>query len=225
MGRVGSNTVAKILHNAGIKHLHAHWLSGEFPDAEFPTTKLKIINLIKSNKSPPLKVIVPIREPLARNLSAFTFSLIKYGISGRGSTSKKLKELFLNKYNIYYPDLWFEKELMDIFDFDPFLSSFNYKRGYKIYKSGKHKFLIYRLEDIKKALRPALRKFLGIKKFEITHESNLGTKKYIGDSYTDLKNETFPKEFLDKIYNLKYVNHFYTNDEIRIFKEKWMNGN
>jgi len=221
MGRVGSNSINRALYNSGVETLHAHWLSGEVPEIEFPTSKPKVLRIIKSGEVPPLKIITPIREPMARNLSAFMFSSIRYGVSGRTETAEELQALFLEKYNIHYPDLWFEKELMTTFDFNPFEKKFNHKRGYSIYKVGKHRLLILRLEDANRVLPTALRKLLGIWNIQMVHERSLKDAKYIGEKYSQLKNLEYPTEFLDRVYNLKYVKHFYTEEEIESFRQYW----
>jgi hypothetical protein len=221
MGRVGSNSINRALYDNGVNTLHAHWLSGEFPEAEFATTKEKIVRLLQKDEAPPLKIIVPIREPMARNLSAFVFNSIKYGISGRQETPEELQSLFIERYNIHFPDLWFERELMKNLSFDPFKKKFNYRKGYKFYRAGKHKLVILRLENAERAFPKIAKKFLGIRGASLPHKSNLETKKYIGAKYKKLKELTYPKDFVERVYNLKYVSHFYTEEEIEELTKKW----
>jgi hypothetical protein len=221
MGRVGSTAINQTLHDNGITAHHAHWLSGKFPEAEFETTKLKILRMIQAGETQPLKIITPVREPMARNLSAFIFSLIKYGVSGRQETVEELQTLFLEKYNYAYPDLWFEHELLHTFNFSPFEEKFNHKRGYNLYKINKHRLLILRLEDADRVLPTALRKLLGVRGIQMIHGRSLEDAKYIGEKYKQLKNIKYPKDYVDKVYDLTYVKHFYTEEEIVTFKQKW----
>lgn len=221
MGRVGSNSITRSLYNAGLNTFHAHWLKGDFPEAEFSTSKPKIVEMIKTGEFEPRKIITSVRDPMARNLSAFVFSLIRYGVSGRQESPEKLRSVFLNKYNIYYPDEWFEKELVGIFGFDPFVKKFNTKLGYQLYKKDKYEILILRLENANDIFPVAIKKLLGIKNVQMVHESDLTTKKYIGEKYKILKQLKYPEEFVNKVYDLKYVNHFYTKAEIEEFKNKW----
>lgn len=223
MGRVGSGSLNASLYESGIKTTHGHWIS-DYSNPEFSTPKAKIVKLIQDSKCQPLKILTPIREPMARNLSAFTFSLIKYGVSGRLETPEELQKLFIEKYPIEYPDIWFEQELMRTFNFNPFVKKFNYRKGYQFYKIGKHKLLIYRLENIEQVYNGVLQKFLGVRNLKLLHKSNLGTKKYIGNKYEILKGLSYPEEFLERVYNLKYVNHFYTEREIDEFKQTWRKG-
>lgn len=224
MGKVGSTSIDNTLFKSNINCIHAHWMRGKFPQSEFPTNKPELVRKIKSKDTDPLKVIVPIREPLSRALSAFTFNLIKYGVSGRQESVNDIYNLFLKEYDIHYPDRWFETELMCTFDFNPFESKFDYKKGYKIYKVNKHRILIIRLEDCNRSFTKAIHKLLGIKNVEMIHINKLETKKYIGDKYAQLKLRKFSNSFLDKIYNLNYVKHFYTKREINNFRKGWSNG-
>lgn len=213
----------KALYNRGIRTIHAHWLSGEFPKAEFPTTKEKLIKLIHNGETPPLKVITPIREPMRRNISAFMFNVIKYGTSGRQETPQQLQQLFIEKYDIFYPQRWFDEELLSTFkEFNPFEVGFPYKKGYKIYKAGKNKHLIIRLEDADMVFSKAIKQLLGVRNVEMIHINKLEDKKYIGQKYLEMTKLKYPKEFVEKVYSQKYVQHFYTQDEIEKFKNKYV---
>lgn len=221
MGRVGSNSINHTLYNSGINAFHAHWLAGNFPESEFPTTKPKIVKQLQKGETQPLKIITPIREPMARNLSAFMFNLINYGVTGRKESPEELRDLFLKEYNINYPDLWFEKEFIPNIKLNPFEKRFSTRKGYQIYKVNKNKILILRLEDANKVFPTAIRRLLGVRNLQLIHIRSLENAKYIGEKYKQLKALPFPKDFLEKVYNLKYVKHFYTEKEISTFIDKW----
>jgi hypothetical protein len=50
-----------------------------------------------------------------------------------------------------------------------------------------------------------------------TTNNKKGYKKY---QYL-MKNVKIDEEYLGKIYGSKYVEHFYTSEEIRVFKQNW----
>jgi hypothetical protein len=220
MGKVGSTSLSHVLHEHNIKHLHGHWIFNDYPIAEFPTQKPKFVKEIKSNYK--LKVITLVREPISRNVSAFFRTVEKYHNDYRHATAKELQKIFIKNYNIEYPDQWFELELTRLIEFNPFTKKFNHAKGYSIHKFGKHELLILRLEDTTKNLAEALYKFLGIKNAQMKYLNVFNTK---GNFLTEKSNEfkllPFPKRFLNKIYNLKYAKHFYTQKEIYEFKEKY----
>lgn len=222
MGKVGAQSINHALYDKGINILRAHWLSGDFPEAEFPTAKPKILEGIRSGKIYPLDIISSVREPMARNLSAFVFNLIRYGSSGRQKTPEQLKKMFMDRYDITYPDKWFSKELCRTFDFNIYDLKFDHSLGYSTYKVGKHNLLIVRLEDANRVLPKAIEEFLGISGVAMPHRNKLSSRAYVGYKYKKLKTFKFSENFLDKVYNLEYVKHFYTENEIKKFKNSWM---
>jgi hypothetical protein len=224
MGKVGSGSINHALHDKGIHTLHAHWMQGLYPKSEFPTNKLKIIKRVKENKTPPLKVITIVREPVGRNISAFFQNMPKYCLDLQNTDVEELQDIFLNKYLIEYPDLWFKNEIMDLFNFDPFKEKFDYKKGYKIYKAGKHKILILRLEDCDRILPEAIYKLLKVKNVNMIRRNVTANKGHIvsRNKYKEFKSLTFPEEFFNKNYKLKYAKHFYTQKELETFKQGWL---
>jgi hypothetical protein len=54
------------------------------------------------------------------------------------------------------------------------------------------------------------------------HHNNFEEKKYIGHKYKELKTKKFPEEFVNNTYVLKYVKHFYTENERNGFKLRWL---
>lgn len=191
--------------------IHAHWAINR--GGEFPTTKVDYMKNIIARNSPPQKVITLVREPIERNKSAFFQQLHKYYPDYRSATAQDLHNTFVKQYIHNWGDLWFEQELMTVFNIDPFSEPFDYKNGYKIYKDGKHRILIIRLEDTDK-LDKALYKLLGIRGINmlsknILEERHKGT--FRGNLYKEFKQISLPDYLLDEYKNLKYVKSFYKN--------------
>lgn len=207
MGKVGSSAVVASLRYAGVKEniYYAHWLHHGFPEAEFAVINPKLAKRVKEGKG--LDVITMVREPVARNLSAFY------------ATSKDpTKENFINNYNIYYPDEWIKNELYTL-GIDIYSYPFNYNKGYKIYKGARHRILAIRLEDANRVFEESIRKFLGIQGCSFLTKNKQQDKKY-----KRLKKESFSEKFLRRNYNLEYAQYFYTEKEISKYMEKWING-
>jgi len=223
MGKVGSGAITRIIQESGEKPLHGHWIANSWPKAEFQTPKKEIVR--EFDQLPSFKVITPVREPMARNVSAFFQNLKKYRKDYRNIPIKELQGVFLEEYNIDYPDQWFELELLEVFKFDPFEESFDYQKGYQIYRGSKHEFLILRLEDADRVVSEALEKFLGIKGLTMIRRhirSERGSSE--GEQYQEFLKLIFPEEFLDRCYTLKYARHFYSEGERYLYKLKWLKG-
>nr|VFJ43165.1 MAG: Putative capsular polysaccharide synthesis protein [Candidatus Kentron sp. DK] len=53
--------------------------------------------------------------------------------------------------------------------------------------------------------------------------SNIGAKKEYSALYREfLDRIRFQKEYTDSAYTSRYVNHFYTSDEMDAFRRKWV---
>jgi hypothetical protein len=227
MGKVGSVSFQVALKEKDLTAIHAHWMK---EDGEYPTSKPYLVEQIKKGVRDDWKVITPIREPVARNVSAFFQSIEKYYPAYKEYKYKEaVLESFLNNYNHKWPDMWFEQELMDVFEFDPFLVPFNHKKGYNIYEVKHGKILIIRLEDAERVIAKSVGRL--VKKYGMKMaRSNMlrvrhnGTR--VGKIYQEfMENAQLPEDFLDEVYSMKYAQHFYSKDEIKKFKEKWRGRN
>ena len=223
MGKVGSVSIQLALKQKGLHGVHGHWMQNK---GEYPTTKKYLVEEIKSGGRDDWKVICLVREPLARNVSAFFQSLEKYYPDYRNYKYKEaVLESFLYKYNHHWPDLWFDLEIMDVFDFDPFSERFPRRQGYQIYEVKHGEILIIRLEDADKVIPEAIEEFLEIKGAEMATANSI-TRRHNGTRIGKIYNEfmetaQFPEGFLNAIYDTRYAKHFYSKKELKNFKRKW----
>lgn len=109
----------------------------------------------------------------------------------------------------------FQKYVMDILSFP-----FDKEKGYAIMKDGNTEVFIYQLEKLNSVI-PELSDWVGVP-FKKLVNGNEASSKWIGDSYKQAQKEvTFSKEYFDKCYNSPYVKHFYSDEDIEKFKNKW----
>ena len=223
MGKVGSISIQKALKQKGIHALHAHWMQGR---GEYPTTKKHLVKEIKRGARDDWKVISLVREPVARNVSAFFQSIEKYYPAYKEYKYKEaVLECFLQEYDHQWPEEWFDAEIMDIFDFDPFSEKFDRRQGYKIYKVKYGEILIIRLEDANRVVPEAMEEFLGIEDIEMVTSNGFiqrhnGTR--VGKIYQEfMETVEFSEDFLDEMYDMRHAKHFYSKREIKNFKEMW----
>lgn len=115
-------------------------------------------------------------------------------------------------------------ELKEVFDIDVYRSVFPKDKGFSISRYYNKSLLIIRLEDLNDCFSEATEKFLG-KSFSIRKNKNTGKNKAYASVYKKFKNTiVLPDWYLDKHYNSKYANHFYTDSEILNFRNKWNEG-
>jgi hypothetical protein len=186
------------------------------------------------------QVITLVRDPVERNISYF-FHCLEYLLpsaadefyTGRMTTTK-LIELFRKNLHensplhfVFPPHIWFEAEMFPVFNIDVFAVPFPKDKGYMIYQGEKARLLLIRLESLQQCVAEAFYSFLDIPKFEIVNENTsalrLKNKKFPYYSlYAKFKEKIiFPRKYLDEMYGSKLVKHFYSDEEIAIFKQKW----
>jgi len=247
MGKVGSSSIYKSLKQTNFKNhvYHLHLLNNLDAIEKFiletrpnPSESLNAIKIGKelrnkflSGEFDNLNIITLVRDPIARNISAF-FENINEVIPDFNEKLENgqveinyLKSAFLDNYDHNAPLQWFDTQLRDVFNFDIFNYEFHFERGYSIYQGEKFKLLVIRLEDLNNCIQTAIREFLGIKNFKLT-KSNVGQEKITGKIYKNfINNIIFPSDYLDKMYCSKYATHFYTSKEIQQFRIRWSAGN
>jgi len=221
MGKVGSTSIVHALREKKLNPLHLHWIGSKEPIAEFPTNSLDVYNNINNNYA----IMVIVRDPMARNLSAF-FQRIRRWASKKPEemTAKELQKDFIEKYDVTYPDKWFDKELKEYFKLDINKKKFNKDKGYSIYEVETNRILLITLEKARNKLGKAIKDFIGLENVEMQRIGAYEDRKVganLKGKYSDMKKLIYPKEFIEKNYNLKYVKKFYTTKEINLFKSKW----
>ncbi|MBW2046213.1 MAG: hypothetical protein JRI96_15255 [Deltaproteobacteria bacterium] len=251
MGKVGSRTIFKSLKKLrlGVPIYHAHRLNPEslkyaklyvkrtFPEIVYlayekyfwqhiEDRKLSI-TISQSPKSERWSIITLVRDPIARNISCFFqtidrrflnfYKRVKEGLL----TINKLVYTFYEKEDHKLPLNWFDVEIKPLFGIDVFSSTFPKSKGYKIYRSRKADLLVIKLEKLSECANKAFKEFLNIKKVKLI-SSNIAENKDYSYIYQEfIKNITFPRRYLDMVYDSKLAKHFYSKGEINKFKATW----
>lgn len=177
------------------------------------------------------KVVTLVRDPIAKIISSFFQALesrLGYDYKTKSEILKvediveELIERFFKKINGYEKILtWFDRELEPVFGIDVYSREFPKSKGYKIYETEYVDLLVVRLENFNECLRDAFKEFLDLNEFNLVAE-NVGSKKSYRDIYQAfLDSIVLPENYIDKMYNSKYVHHFYNQEEIEVFKTKW----
>jgi hypothetical protein len=213
MGRVGSNRIVTALREAGFNPLHVHYFMNQ---GEFGTEKLPPDSLQS------WKIITPVRDPIARNISAFFMQSrdpnhkVTYLDSDR---EQRRFELSLRKFLRAYPhnwaEQWFDKEFLPATGINPFLTPFPKLESYQIVKDF-HEVLFLRTEDLDLLGATAISNFVG-KSISLPSGYEERSKEY---KYF-LRNVQLPDWYISRMYSSEWVRHFYTTQEIYGFAEKW----
>jgi hypothetical protein len=215
-GKVGSQAIAKTLNDMGKKVYHAHYIyniAGEYSSAANYKLKKTLSEL-----NQPLQIVTPIREPIARNLSAYFWSLPK----DAKYTPDIYKHQFINNYQHEWLLNWFDHEFNNLFEMDIYELAFNQHRGYSIYEGMWNKqplsILIVQQEKLMFNFKEILVRFFHTDAYPVVPRVNETKQWFYKDFKCWLK---LPEDFLEKIYTSKYARHFYGEHDITHFKNKW----
>lgn len=115
---------------------------------------------------------------------------------------------------------WFDDTLKAEFGIDLYQYPFDREKGYSIYKIGKYEVLVYQVEKMD-MFYDIFREFIGNPNLEFKKENDGGLKWY-KESYSELKkNVALEKEYVEKTYSGKMMQHFYSKEDIEKFRKKW----
>jgi hypothetical protein len=262
MGRVGSTTILRSLQSLDLDGslFHVHVLSHENiknVEKEYYSENRKILRrsywpetrhlymsyflrkqLDKDLKGKRWKFVTLIRDPIARNISYYFFSIglnkldrllpINFFEQRRSNSVKtrKLAKRFLRRFHensVEYkiPLTWFDFEFRPVLGIDVFSSEFPKSMGYQIYEGEFADVLLLKLESINETAAEAFAEFLGLQKFSLVTTNTARERQYYSTYKEFLKLADLPLGYIDKIYDSKYVQHFYSIEEINSFREKW----
>ncbi len=181
---------------------------------------------IESGEYASWNIISMVRDPVARNMSAF-FQQIKDNtpdisrkIEADSISAEELLELFLQKHAHNGADWWFDTQLKPVFDFDIFARPFNKEQGYEIYEEPRFRLLMMRLENMNAVIQPAMSRFLDIQNFTIS-KLNVGKEKKYGRAYSGFLNLPLPLSYIEEMYSTRTAIHFYTKEELERFTRYW----
>ena len=188
----------------------------------------------------PLKMICPIREPIARNVSIFFFKYV--GSRPNLVTNAdlgELKELFLEDNRPGHSKTrrpapandrltehqftldWFDWHFRPLTRIDVYKHPFPIDRKWQIYNRGRVEVLLYR-NDLKNSEQAELISgFLGIKLDEIK-PIHQGKDKVYAELYSRFRESVkLPEQYIGRMHNSRFAQHFWSPQELKAAADKW----
>ncbi len=149
-----------------------------------------------------LKIITMVRDPVAH------FASIKYEYLS--------KNVRIFPQNIH--DQFMNRMLKKFVDVDLYKYFFDKNKGWQIYDE---RLLLIRTEDLTDKLAEALTNFLGSNDYLIDHRAKSIDR--FGPDYQAYMNSFSVEENYSCVtYDQRYMRHFYTDEEIEGFKQRWL---
>lgn len=187
----------------------------------------------------PLNFIIIWRDPIAKNISTFFewihfkedehyfyFSSHQYDLQFDIKTPKndlsKLIDFYLQNFPHFTHENWIKIEQGDVLQMPYLEFPFDKEKNFSIIKKEKNKALILKLEAFQTAgYEKLIGDFCHIKNFTYTN-ANLTEKKTKYKAYQLFLNQIkIPQNLLEETYQSDFVRHYYSDEEIEIFKRKW----
>ncbi|WP_346839854.1 putative capsular polysaccharide synthesis family protein [Microbulbifer sp. SAOS-129_SWC] len=235
MGKVGSAAIRDSLNAIGYPNYQVHYLRK--PAIE----KLEASIRERGEKTPPhiarskevidlgilekgVKVITLMRDPVARNVSAFFQNINSYFPNDdyRDVSSGALIDKFISSYSHNVSTGWFSSEFKHVMGLDVTeLEELRTSPYYALRHDGRD-ILLMKVESSDSDKKECLRAFLELDdEFELLR-TNIGNEKSYKDQYRQfLKKIVLPKEYLDAMYGSAVVRAFYQEEEIESMRSKW----
>ncbi len=240
MGKVGSRSVYDSLRSAGgifVAHVHRmnpgtiaavaeqYRLSGRRAPRGDVLGPSLYHHAVRRGR--PLEVVTLVRDPVARNLSAFFENLDAFTDIGPDRLREDvpgLIELFLAAYPHEVPLTWFDRELRATLGVDIFAVPFPAERGWVELTGSGHRVLVLKLEAGDAVMQQAIGAFLGRPDFRL-RRTNVGVEKPYARLYDEVKHAIrLPEEYLERMYTSRLCTHFYPAVEIAAFRNRWQRG-
>ncbi|MDP1541289.1 MAG: putative capsular polysaccharide synthesis family protein [Moraxellaceae bacterium] len=248
MGKVGSKTVENTLIQAysqlsiKVPIYHRHILNPRVGSEEIlrrervnPEGSLEELTAgralrkkIEENITQKWKLISLVRDPIARNVATFFQNLQEFIPDWRNRFREgmldvdELQDKFLSIETIHdEPNFWFDGQLKAVFGIDVFASTFPQSIGYKIYDDEpRFLLLVIRLEDLNRSGLEAIERFLGLGCSQLAN-TNIGSEKEYVNLYNAFKKKALPLGYIQRIYDTKFAQHFYSQEEREKFSAQW----
>lgn len=182
MGKTGSVSIREALWRINTKAIHTHHLE-EKPKADGMQF-----------------VISPIREPIARNISAY---FENYPQGGRTRYPLTMYD-FIYTSQHFVPLIWFDYEFLPVWGIDVYSKPFDTEVGWQIYEQDNVRALVIRLESFDRW--QAAYEALTDQNAPVVHHDHRTT----GSAYERFKRKEVVPEFYKRfIGTSKFAQHFY----------------
>ncbi len=210
MGKVASRAVADYLQSAGLATVHAHYLC--LPSREEDRKAKEVIMKWKGE----INVITIVRDPIARNLSAYFQNVVKPG-------ETPSVEDFLERYNHRVALDWYWGEFFDFWGVG--MQGFNQGRGIAVYpqmewpRSMKKTMNVHIFRTDNLSQLPEVLAMSGVEGLQPIKSQGVNKdERYL----QFVKEAKFSKEFVAEMYWSLYAQAFWEEAELEVFRKRWL---
>lgn len=249
MGRAASMTVTNTIKSLSLKQpvYHTHWLN-----TRSVKERVERINSWKKNGAGPLnvrvaellspeinkhlnerewKIISIVREPVARNVSAFFLDIERFftdffeRYQNNEISLQDMTDVFINEFPHDMPLDWFDVEIKAPFNIDVFEKKYDDQKGYMLIEHDNVSLLVIKLEKLNTCFKTAFLEFFGKEPESLVNTHVTNEDKSFGMYKEFLRDVVLPDNYLDRMYDCDYVRHFFSEAEVQTFRKTWAKKN
>ena len=216
-------------------HLHNHHNYRDYWSVLYGS-----IILLRVRLGLPVKIVCPIREPIARDVSSFFFNDVKkYPDLIANADLGELKELFLMDSRPKFKNAsqssrwvthahrrlalnWFDEHFKPLTRIDVYRQPFPIDRKWQTYRRGFTRVLVYR-NDLKRSEQAKLiSRFLGIKLDEMRPIYAADRDKDYAELYSQFRESVkLPEQYIGRMHDSRFAQHFWSTQELKAAADKW----
>ncbi|HET8654363.1 MAG TPA: putative capsular polysaccharide synthesis family protein [Longimicrobiaceae bacterium] len=175
----------------------------------------------------PARIIVLVREPIGRNLSAYFHILNvlwKRSDAFTALSPQQVADGFIERGRHSEPLTWFDEEFRPVFDVDVFAKPFPHDVGIVQLRDGPFDIVVMRTDLPDDRKMRYLSDWLGCGPFEMVHMNDADQKHY-ADLYRAARGRLrLPGGYVDEMLESRYARHFFSAEERGRLREKWLSA-
>ncbi len=186
------------------------------------------VDMLRRLSAGNVNIITSVRDPIGRAISAFFYHIEYFTRLNRqkilSKSPSELKILFLDNFNHTWHEEWFDREIKKHTGIDVYKHEYPHSKGYSIIKGANNiNLLVLRMEDLSRVADASMFDYLQIENKEADwhRPSSKGSAHWYGKKYGKFKTAKLPAAYVDSMYNSRLAKHFYLEEELESFKEKW----
>lgn len=196
--------------------------------------------LKKGTSSRKWKFITLVRDPIARNVSEFFYSVdtTKHDpylpdfykqyhadeITPDFLLRRFVQVFALNSPGYLLPLNWFDDEFKPVLGIDVYSYEFPKSKGYQVIRKDHVEVLILKLEKLSSVVSEAIAEFLGLSDFTVVKANTARQKQYYPAYEQFMRHVNLAPSYVESMYSSKYMRHFYSEEEIAAFSTTWQKG-
>lgn len=234
MGKVATTSLMTSLKRAGYDPICCHYLHPskldyfiDLANGHSSRLDLNVLDSLALHHYLPmhtgerrLKIISSMRDPIARNISAFYENIHAFG--GPDSQFECRLQDFLENYPHTVPLEWWDFELKQVLGFDLFAAPFEQQFGYTIYNHPIADIFIMRADLPLASQSRAISSFLGISNLEVQADNLMSDESDRAESYSEFRDKLIlPRAYVDFMYHSDVARYFWSEEQLSTMRAKW----